>query len=43
MIASTYAAGAALLLAGAICERLIGVEDAGRSLESISTPLQSIP
>ncbi len=36
-----YALGAALMIGGAICERLIGVEAAGRSLESISKPLQS--
>ena len=29
------------VLSGAICEKLIGVEAAGKSLESISKPLQS--
>jgi MFS family permease len=33
--------GAGLMLAGAVCEYLIGVEAAGRSLESVSKPLQS--
>ena len=36
-----YAIGAALMLAAAVCEFLIGVEAAGQSLESISKPLQS--
>ena len=36
-----YALGATLMLAGAICEGFIGVEAAGRSLESVSKPLQS--
>jgi MFS family permease len=36
-----YWIGAALMLAGAICEMKIGVEAAGKSLESISKPLQS--
>lgn len=40
-VAWGYALGAALLLAGAACEALIGVEAAGRSLESVSKPLQS--
>src|SRR4051794_3444962 len=40
-VALGYALGAALMIAGAICEKLIGVEAAGRSLESISKPLQS--
>ncbi len=40
-VAWGYALGAALLLAGALCEALIGVEAAGRSLESVSKPLQS--
>jgi MFS family permease len=40
-VALGYALGAALMLAGAICEKLIGVEAAGKSLESISKPLQS--
>jgi len=40
-VALGYALGAALMIAGAICEKLIGVEGAGKSLESISKPLQS--
>lgn len=40
-VAMGYALGAALMLGGAICEHLIGVEAAGKSLESISKPLQS--
>ncbi len=36
-----YALGATLMLAGALCEGFIGVEAAGRSLESVSKPLQS--
>ncbi len=36
-----YLIGAALMLTGAVAEWLIGVEAAGRSLESISQPLQS--
>jgi MFS family permease len=40
-VALGYALGAVLMLAGAICERLIGVEAAGKSLETISKPLQS--
>jgi MFS family permease len=36
-----YLLGAALLLAGAIAELLVGVEAAGQSLESVSKPLQS--
>jgi len=36
-----YLLGAALMLAGALTEGLIGVEAAGRSLESVSRPLQS--
>jgi MFS family permease len=40
-VALGYALGAALMLAGAACEKLIGVEAAGKSLESISKPLQS--
>jgi hypothetical protein len=30
------------MLAGALCEHLFGVEAAGKSLESISRPLQSV-
>jgi MFS family permease len=40
-VATGYALGASLMLGGAICEHLIGVEAAGKSLESISKPLQS--
>jgi MFS family permease len=40
-VASGYALGAVLMLGGAVCEHLIGVEAAGKSLESISKPLQS--
>jgi len=40
-VAGGYALGAALMLAGAVCEHFIGVEAAGKSLESISKPLQS--
>ena len=36
-----YALGAVLMIGGAICEYFIGVEAAGKSLESISKPLQS--
>jgi MFS family permease len=36
-----YALGAFLMIGGAICEHFIGVEAAGKSLESISKPLQS--
>jgi MFS family permease len=40
-LALGYLLGAALMLAGAICEHLVGVEAAGKSLESVSRPLQS--
>jgi MFS family permease len=36
-----YLLGAALMLAGAIAEYFIGIEAAGKSLESVSKPLQS--
>jgi MFS family permease len=36
-----YLVGAALMVAGAVCEHFIGVEAAGKSLESVSKPLQS--
>jgi len=39
-VALGYLLGALLMLAGAICEKLIGVEAAGQSLESVSKPLQ---
>ena len=41
MVGIGYGIGGALMLAGAICEYFIGVEAAGKSLESISKPLQS--
>jgi MFS family permease len=40
-VALGYGLGAALMIGGAVCEKLIGVEAAGKSLESISKPLQS--
>ena len=40
-VAWGYALGATLMLAGAVCELVIGVEAAGQSLESVSKPLQS--
>ncbi len=40
-VAGGYLLGAALMLAGAFTEWKIGVEAAGKSLESISKPLQS--
>jgi MFS family permease len=40
-VAAGYALGAALMLAGSLCEWRIGVEAAGQSLESVSKPLQS--
>jgi hypothetical protein len=33
--------GAVLMIAGAVAEYFIGVEAAGKSLESVSKPLQS--
>jgi MFS family permease len=42
-VALGYLLGAILMMAGAVCEMLIGVEAAGRSLESVSKPLQSQP
>ncbi|HEV2272569.1 MAG TPA: MFS transporter [Acidobacteriaceae bacterium] len=36
-----YLIGSVLMLSGAVCEHFIGVEAAGKSLESVSTPLQS--
>ena len=36
-----YFIGAALMLAGALCEWGFGVEAAGKSLESVSKPIQS--
>jgi len=40
-VAWGYLLGAVLMLAGAVCEKWIGVEAAGKSLESVSKPLQS--
>ncbi len=40
-VAIGYGVGAFLMLLGCICEWTIGVEAAGKSLESISKPLQS--
>ncbi len=40
-VAGGYALGAALMLAGSLCEWKIGVEAAGQSLENVSKPLQS--
>ncbi len=40
-LAMGYLLGAFLMLAGALCEHFIGIEAAGRSLESVSRPLQS--
>jgi MFS family permease len=40
-VALGYALGAVLMIGGAVCEHLIGVEAAGKSLESVSKPLQS--
>lgn len=40
-VALGYGLGAALMMAGSICEMLIGVEAAGKSLESVSKPIQS--
>jgi MFS family permease len=40
-VALGYGVGALLMLAAAVCEMVIGVEAAGKSLESISKPLQS--
>ena len=36
-----YLVGGLLMLSGAVCEHFIGVEAAGKSLESVSAPLQS--
>jgi MFS family permease len=40
-VAEGYALGALLMIGAAICEHFLGVEAAGKSLESISKPLQS--
>jgi hypothetical protein len=42
MVAIGYGIGAALMLTGAIFEHKIGIEAAGKRLESISNPLQSV-
>jgi MFS family permease len=36
-----YLLGAALMIAGSLCEMFLGVEAAGKSLESVSKPIQS--
>ncbi|MFC6645592.1 MFS transporter [Granulicella cerasi] len=41
LVAAGYGLGALLMVAAAVCEHFIGVEAAGKSLESISKPLQS--
>ena len=41
MITKGYIVGAVLMLVGAAAEWMFGVEAAGKSLESISQPLQS--
>jgi MFS family permease len=40
-VAMGYGLGGVLMLGAAICEHFIGIEAAGKSLESISKPLQS--
>jgi MFS family permease len=40
-VAAGYVFGALLMIAAAVCEFFIGVEAAGKSLESVSRPLQS--
>ena len=40
-VAMGYALGGLLMLGGGICEHFLGVEAAGKSLESVSKPLQS--
>ena len=40
-VAGGYTLGAVLMISAAICEYMIGVEAAGKSLESVSKPLQS--
>ena len=40
-VAGGYALGAALMIGAAVCEGFLGVEAAGKSLESVSKPLQS--
>lgn len=41
-VAFGYGLGACLMIAGAVCEYFLGIEAAGRSLESVSKPLQSV-
>jgi MFS family permease len=41
LLALGYGLGALLMIVAAICEAAFGVEAAGKSLESISKPLQS--
>ncbi len=40
-VAGGYALGAVLMIGAAVCEGFLGVEAAGKSLESVSRPLQS--
>ena len=40
-VAWGYGLGAVLMMAGAVCEHFLGVEAAGKGLESVSKPLQS--
>ena len=40
-VAMGYALGAALMIGASVCEATFGVEAAGKSLESVSKPLQS--
>lgn len=41
LVAGGYSLGALLMIAAAICEHFLGVEAAGKGLESVSKPLQS--
>jgi len=41
MAGGGYAVGALLMMAGSVCEMTFGVEAAGKSLESVSKPIQS--
>jgi MFS family permease len=41
LVSVGYLIGAILMLCGGLCEHLIGIEAAGKSLESVSKPLQS--
>jgi MFS family permease len=40
-VALGYGLGAVLMIGAAVCEATFGVEAAGKSLESVSKPLQS--